>query len=132
MARVFAVDVLRCGKCGSRLKWIAAITEPDVIARIPEVDTETARETIKAQLLKEPRDYIESCAEVLARDAKDLSLTVELVVAMGHRLSEYENLIQEHEVDLLVINTKDEDQFAMHGIAYPLAVEMRQIPLLML
>ncbi len=34
MARVFDVKVLRCGKCRSRLKWIAAITEADVIARI--------------------------------------------------------------------------------------------------
>ncbi|HIF41240.1 MAG TPA: hypothetical protein EYQ74_09095 [Planctomycetes bacterium] len=34
MARVFDVEVLRCGKCRSRLKWIAAITEADVIARI--------------------------------------------------------------------------------------------------
>ena len=34
MARVFAVDVLRCGKCRSRLRWIAAITEASVIARI--------------------------------------------------------------------------------------------------
>ncbi len=31
-----------------------------------------------------------------------------------------------------VLNTKDEDQLAMHGIAYALAVELRQIPLLML
>ena len=33
-ARVFAVDVLRCGKCRSPLRWIAAITEASVIARI--------------------------------------------------------------------------------------------------
>ena len=46
--------------------------------------------------------------------------------------SEYKRLIDEHAVDLLVLNTKDEDQLAMHGIAYALAVEMRQIPLLML
>lgn len=30
------------------------------------------------------------------------------------------------------MNTKDEDQLAMHGLAYPLAVELREIPLLML
>jgi hypothetical protein len=30
------------------------------------------------------------------------------------------------------MNTKDEDQLAMHGLAYPLAVELRDIPLLML
>ena len=36
MARVFSVDVLRCHLCGSRRRWIAAITEADVIARILE------------------------------------------------------------------------------------------------
>jgi hypothetical protein len=30
------------------------------------------------------------------------------------------------------MNTKDEDQLAMHGLAYPLAIELRTIPLLML
>ena len=39
---------------------------------------------------------------------------------------------KEHGVDLVVLNTKDEDQLAMHGLAYPLAIELRQIPLLML
>ena len=34
MARVFAVDVLRCAKCGSRRRWIAAITEASVMTRI--------------------------------------------------------------------------------------------------
>ena len=84
------------------------------------------------QIHSEPADYIRSCAEVLARDAKEHALSVEPVVALGHRLSEYERLIQQHEVDLLVMNTKDEDQLAMHGMAYPLAVDLRTIPLLML
>lgn len=30
------------------------------------------------------------------------------------------------------MHTKDEDQSAMHGLAYPLAVELRETPLLML
>jgi hypothetical protein len=51
---------------------------------------------------------------------------------MGRRLAEYQRLIEEHKIDLLVLNTMDEDQLAMHGLAYPLAVELRQIPLLML
>jgi hypothetical protein len=36
MRRVFAADVLKCAKCGSRRRWIAAITERDVIVRILE------------------------------------------------------------------------------------------------
>ncbi len=36
MLRVFAADVLKCGVCGSRRRWIAAITDSEVIARILE------------------------------------------------------------------------------------------------
>ena len=102
----------------------------DVIAKIPEIDTESARELIERQLLKEPRDYIESCRRQIAQ--QHLPYEIGEVVTMGRRLSEYRKLITAHRVDLLVINTMDDDQLAMHGLAYPLAVELRQIPLLML
>ncbi len=101
-----------------------------VISRISEIDTDVARETIHRQLVKEPRDYIASCRRIL-QDA-GVSIRVEEIVVLGHRISEYRKLIEEHEVDLLVFNTKDEDQLAMHGLAYPLAVELQQVPLLML
>ncbi len=100
------------------------------ISRIPSIDTENSRRTILEQLLKEPKDYIRSCREVL--EAEGLPFAVEAIVTKGHHLHEFEKLVEKHEVDLLVFNTKDEDQLAMHGLAYPLAVELRQIPLLML
>ncbi len=102
----------------------------EVISKIPTIDTDEAREAVREQLLKEPKDYIDGCIEVLGRTCA--SLTVEHLVVFGHHLSEYKRLIEQHEVDLLVLNTKDDDQLAMHGIAYALAVELRQIPLLML
>ncbi len=100
------------------------------ISKIPAIDSETARETIEAQLLKEPRDYIASCRAAI-EDA-GLAVTIAELVVMGRRLAEYRRLVEAHEVDLLVMHTKDEDQMAMHGMAYPLAVELRQIPLLLL
>ena len=102
----------------------------EVIGRIASIDTEPARVNIMERLLGEPRDYIESCRATL--DEAGVPVTVESIVTIGHRLREYERLIEEHKVDLLVFNTKDEDQLAMHGLAYPLAIELRQIPLLML
>lgn len=102
----------------------------EVISRIPDLDTETARSSIEKQLLKEPHDYVSSCREVFQGLGRGVS--VEEVVRFGHRLREYERLVEEHAIDLLVLHTKDEDQLAMHGLAYPLAVEMRQIPLLMI
>ena len=52
-------------------------------------------------------------------------------VLMGRQVDEYGELIAKREIDLLVLHTKD-DQLAMHGVAYALAVELRGIPLLML
>ena len=101
----------------------------EVISKIPTIDTDNARESILAQLLKEPRDYARACRDELARQAVDVS--VEEVVSTGHRLSEYKQLIDNHAVELLVMHTRDEDQLAMHGLAYPLAVELRHIPLLL-
>ncbi len=102
----------------------------EVISKIPTIDTDEAREAVREQLLKEPQDYIDGCVEVLLDAGADVR--VEHLVAFGRHLSEYKRLIEQHEVDLLVLNTKDEDQLAMHGIAYALAVELRQVPLLML
>ncbi len=102
----------------------------EAISKIPTIDTDHAIETITAQLLKEPVDFIASCRAGLA-EAR-LSVHVEEIVVMDHHLAAYRRLVEEHHVDLLVMNTKDEDQLAMHGMAYPLAVELREIPLLML
>lgn len=102
----------------------------DAIAKIDSIDTDGAREALSGQLLKDPNDYIASCREALR--AAGASLTVETLVTFGHRLREYDRLIEAHQISLLVLNTNDEDQMAMRGIAYALAVELRHIPLLML
>ncbi len=102
----------------------------EAISKISSIDTDAARTEIEKRLIKDPADYIESCRSGLSKSAP--SLTVESVVTSGRHIQEYRRLIDEHQVDLLVMNTKDEDQLAMHGLAYPLAIELRTIPLLML
>ncbi len=102
----------------------------ELIGKIPTINTEEASLLIKKQLLKEPADYIESCRKILQE--KNLKIKVEPLVRMGHHLKDYREWIDQHEVDLLIMNTKDEEQMAMHGIAYPLAVELRETALLLL
>lgn len=99
-----------------------------LVAKIPNLPTEEAEAGLRAQMLKEPSDYIESVRAALAES----DLKVVAAVQMGHHLSTYRQLIAQHGIDLLVLNTKDDDQLAMHGLAYPLAVELRDLPLLML
>lgn len=102
----------------------------DVISKIPALETSIARRTIHEQLLKEPHDYIQSCRKELA--AAGAKVKIDEIVRMGHRLSDYKQLVTTHEVDVLALHTRDEDQMAMHGMAHPIAVELREIPLLML
>ena len=102
----------------------------EVLGKIPSIDTEPAKVAIGDQLLKEPRDYIESCR--IGIEQAGLPIEVQSVVMMGHHLADYRQLILDSEADLLVFNTKDEDQLAMHGLAYPLSVEFRDLPLLLI
>ena len=100
------------------------------ISKIPTINTDNAHTQIRRQLLKEPGDYIDSCRRALKQH--NLPIQIEPIVGIGHHLGGYRQLVAEHGVDLLLMNTKDEDQLAMHGMAYPLAVELRETPLLML
>lgn len=102
----------------------------EVISKIPTIDTDVAREDILAQLLKEPHDYIGSCRAALAKTNPELA--VHEHVRLGHHLNDYKLLVSEFDVDLLVLNTKDDEQLAMHGLAYPLTVEMRDQAMLLL
>jgi len=102
----------------------------DVIGKLPSIDTEVAREDILEQLLKEPHDYIQSCRAAL--HDTNAGLKVHEHIRLGHHLNDYKQLVSEFEIDLLVLNTKDEDQLAMHGLAYPLAVELREQAMLLL
>ncbi len=102
----------------------------DAISKIDVIDTETARKRLTEQLLKEPEDYFNSCAELLKQNYPQL--VVSSLVLFSQLVAEYRHQIESRKLDLLVLSAKDERQHAMHSVAYPLAVELRQIPLLLL
>lgn len=102
----------------------------DAFSKVPNIDTEQATQALSEQLLKAPADYIKSVITEL--DALEKQIHVNAIVEFGHQLKDYIKHIEEKKVDLLVIDTKDGEQMAMHGLAYPLAIEVRNIPVLML
>jgi len=102
----------------------------DIISKIPAIETDVARTRIQAQLLKEPADFIATVVETLRDQVQDV--TVFKDVRMGHQVRDCNSLVEDHDICLVVMNTKDDDQLAMHGLAYPLAVELRNVPLLLL
>jgi len=102
----------------------------DAIAKIPTIETEEVRTKLAQQLLKEPLEYIESVKTEL--ESLDKNFVITPIVKFGHYIKDYLKLIDQNNIGLLVINTKDGEQMAMHGLAYPLAIEIRQIPILML
>lgn len=101
-----------------------------VIERIPQINSDQARELIENTLLKEAQNYIDTCIVEL-KGARP-SVTYENRVTRGHFLKQYMELIESSEIDLLVTNTRDEDQLAMHGLAYSMSVEMIDTAMLLL
>jgi len=102
----------------------------EAIEKIPEIDSEVARETILSRLLKDAKDFSDSAQTVLKEAG--VGIEVECHAKVGRRLEDYRKLIEEDHIDLLVMHAKENDQMAMHGMAHPLAVELRSVPLLLL
>ncbi len=102
----------------------------NAISKIETLDTDIARQRIHDQLLKEPKDYIHSIHENFKE--RQVAVNIESLVVFGRSLHDLKKLIETWQLNLLVMNVKDENQMAMHGKIYPLVVELRQIPLLLI
>ena len=102
----------------------------EAIGRIPSMDTDRARDRLAAKLLQMPQDYIDSVVKEMVN--QEISEAVVPIVRMGHPLRQYEALLVEHDIDLVIIHGKDDKQQAMHGTAHALAVEVARTPVLML
>ena len=100
------------------------------IEKIPSVDSAAVRENLLFRILKEARDYIQSCREVVA--AQGIEVEIIEAVELGMHVEDYRQLVVAGEIDLLVMNTREVDQLAMHGLVYTLAGELSDIPLLLL
>ncbi len=102
----------------------------DACAKIPGLDIDIATEKLPKKLLSMPTDYIASTVEILAKES--IHENVQAIVRLGSPVKDYEKLVENLKVDLLVMNTKDKGQNAMHALAYALSVELRDRPLLLL
>ena len=91
-----------------------------------DITLEEIREMKKGNLRQE--DYTRK-TQALA-DGKKQSL--ELNDRLTTTITALESMIDEEEIDLLILNTKEAGQLAMNGIAYAMAVEFKERPLLLL
>ena len=102
----------------------------EAISRIPDIDTAIAESQLKARLLDDARTYLVEVQEQLSVSHPKVEVTHDVI--LGHTIQDYVRLIREEQLDIVVMNTKDDTQQAMHGAAYSLSVELVQMPLLLL
>lgn len=100
------------------------------IERIPEIFTDDSRDKLLAQLQTEASKYIDSAEEQLKEMFPKTAWKKHIV--QGHQVQTYRQLAEEHKADLLILNTKDQGQMAMHGLAYSISIEIMDRPLLLL
>jgi len=101
-----------------------------IISKIPELDDDVARQTIRERLLKEARDFCTEVGDKLAEDKG--GVRVEAMVEMGEPLAVIRTWLSDHQVDLVVADAKDPDSAAMSALTHMLAVEFVDTPLLLL
>jgi hypothetical protein len=99
------------------------------IERIPELDTDIARTTLRRELLHESNSYIHNCKQQLSRN--NPQLTVEILACMGHPLDSYRQWLNEEKHEMLVIPALGDDAFRQRALANHLAEEFPQIALLL-
>lgn len=116
--------------------WLTHVeSEPDfnrymkAIERIPELDTDIARTTLRRELLHESKSYIQNCKQQLART--NPALTVEILACMGRPLDSYRQWLSEDKHEMLVIPALGEEAFRQRALANHLAEEFPQIALLL-
>ena len=102
----------------------------DAISRITERPTDIAEQRLRETLLKLPRDYVEEIRKEVS--TQQLTPSIEPIISFGHSVRDHLSLIEEHEIDLLVLNTEDHHVRTMSDIAYGLTIECREIPILLL
>ncbi len=102
----------------------------EVIGMIRGIDSEQAAKAIPKKLLELPREFIESIVSAI----KEKGVGAEIVpdVMLGHAVTDYRRLVKSHAIDLLIMNTKDPKQNAMHAMAHALSVEIRDRTMLLL
>lgn len=129
--------------------WSAALTPPDgtltlvhvedestfdryieAFKRMPDLDTEVTMVALKKELLHEPKRYVDSTVEVLSKVKPGIEVSG--IVEMGQTVASSKRIIEAMDIDLLVMKTRSAGQLAMSGTSYALAVELSDIPLLLL
>ena len=100
------------------------------IERIPELNTETARTTLKRELMHEAQSFLNHCQLTLEQYRPDV--TVQYSVEMTRVQHGYLNWITQIEPDLIVLDTLNATKALNRGIADALSLQFTDLPFLLL
>ena len=100
------------------------------IERIPELNTETARTTLKRELMHEAQSFLNHCQLTLDQYRPDV--TVQYSVEMTRVQHGYLNWITQIEPDLIVLDTLNATKALNRGIADALSLQFTDLPFLLL
>ena len=101
----------------------------DIISKIPQIDTDDAKQYITERREQEMNDWVFRCTQNLSQQPN--APVVSQIDMLDPSMKECAAVIGQHNAELVVINTKDDEQLAIHGLAYPIMVQFRQLPLLL-
>jgi hypothetical protein len=102
----------------------------DLISKCSFIDTEIARAELADLLIKLASEFESECIEVLRQELPNLNL--QQFVGFARTVKDYKALLSQYEVELLLFSGKDHNQTAMSALGYALAVEVTDLPVVLL
>jgi hypothetical protein len=128
---------LACGIRGKEAEIILTQLEDNfamkrllsLISKIPQIDTDVAERAIFERIEREAEEWVNRCSDLLSQRENPPKITHMLL--HEPTIEDCVQLMRNTKPDMLVINTKDDEQLAIHGLAYPLMVQFRNLPLLL-
>lgn len=102
----------------------------DLISKCSFIDTDIARAELADLLMRLASEFESGCIDRLAQEFSSLKL--EQFVGFARTVNDYKALLEKYEVELLLFSGKDNNQTAMSALGYALAVEVTDIPLVLL
>ena len=100
------------------------------IERIPELNSQVARTTLKRELMQEADRFLQHCQLTLQQYRPDLS--VQYSVDMTRVQHGYLSWLEQTKPDLIVLDTLDATRALNRGIAGALSLQFTDLPFLLL
>lgn len=102
----------------------------ELVSKIASIETEPAREELQKLIVKMASEFEDDCITKLEEIMPDLAVAKHIDFA--YKVQDYLNILNEHKADILIINSRTDEEKNLNTIAHSLAISVTDIPVMLI